>query len=151
MAHDKINSFINRIQSKCNINLKLVKNNDSVEGNTAYFAPFDKHIKIKKLSHKKYILITSNEDKMNNHKPSISILFNSIAQEVGMDAIAFILTGMGNDGVDGIKNIKDKGGKTYAQDEKSCVVYGMPKEAIKIGAIDRQIKPNVIPSYITSP
>ena len=151
MAHNKIDSFISRIKNKCNIKLKVVRQQESVEQNTAYFAPFDKHIKIKKIAHKKYVLYTSDEDKVNSHKPSVSVLFNSIATEVGMDAIAFILTGMGVDGVDGIMHIKQKGGKTYAQDEESCVVYGMPKEAVKIGAIDRVIKPDVIPSYITAP
>jgi len=151
MANDKINSFIDRIKNNCQIKLKVVNNQENVEQNTAYFAPFDKHIKIKKIAHGKYILFASDEEKVNSHKPSISVLFNSIAKEVGMNAMAFILTGMGIDGVDGIKHIKERGGKTYAQDEQSCVVYGMPKEAVKIGAIDRVIKPEMIPLYITAP
>jgi len=151
MAHDKINSFIKRIQNKCNVELKVVIDKENVEHNTVYFAPYDKHIKIKRISNKQYILYTSDEDKVNNHKPSVSILFNSVAKEVGMDAMAFILTGMGNDGVDGIKNIKNRGGKTYAQDEASCTVYGMPREAVKIGAINKIIKPEMIPLYITAP
>jgi len=151
MASDKIISFINRIKNKCHVKLKVVTTKDSIEQNTVYFAPFDKHIKIKKIAHKKYIVYTSDEDRVNGHKPSVSVLFNSMANEVGMDAMAFILTGMGNDGVDGIKNIKNKGGKTYAQDEASCTVYGMPKEAVKIGAINRVVKPEMIPLYITAP
>jgi len=73
------------------------------------------------------------------HKPSIDILFNSLANEVKQNSIAFILTGMGNDGVKGISNIKQNGGKTLAQNESSSKVFGMPKNAIKSGVIDKII------------
>ena len=73
---------------------------------------------------------------MNRHKPSVDVLFRSAADCAGRDALAIILTGMGDDGARGMKLLHDKGARTLAQDEASCVVYGMPKEAVAMGAVD---------------
>ena len=76
---------------------------------------------------------------MNRHKPSVDVLFRSVAQNVGPNAIGVILTGMGDDGARGLKEMKDNGAITLAQDEKTSVVWGMPGEAVKLGAADTQL------------
>jgi two-component system chemotaxis response regulator CheB len=73
---------------------------------------------------------------VNRHKPSVDVLFRSAADCAGADALAIILTGMGDDGARGMKHMHDKGARTVAQDEASCVVFGMPKEAIRMGGVD---------------
>ena len=74
---------------------------------------------------------------MSRHRPSVDVLFRSAARYAGKNAVAAIMTGMGDDGARGMKELHDAGAKTIAQDESSCVVFGMPKEAIKLGVIDR--------------
>jgi two-component system chemotaxis response regulator CheB len=81
---------------------------------------------------------------VNRHKPSVDVLFRSAAECVGADALAIILTGMGDDGARGMKLLHDKGARTVAQDEASCVVFGMPKEAIALGAVDEVIPLNQV-------
>jgi len=73
---------------------------------------------------------------VNRHKPSVEVLFNSVALHAGQNAMGIIMTGMGKDGAEGLLNMKEAGARTIAQDEKSCVDFGMPKEAIKLGAAD---------------
>jgi two-component system chemotaxis response regulator CheB len=82
--------------------------------------------------------------KVSRHKPSVDVLFRSCANEAPKDCVAFILTGMGDDGARGMKELHDKGAKTYAQDEKSCIVYGMPKEAVALGGVDKSLDLNQI-------
>ena len=79
------------------------------------------------------IVVLSDEEKVSGHRPSVDVLFRSVAQEFGRDAVGLIMTGMGEDGADGLGDIKDAGGVTIAQDEESCVVYGMPRAAIERG------------------
>lgn len=77
--------------------------------------------------------------RVGNHKPAINVLFRSVAEQAGANAIGVILTGMGADGADGLKLMHDAGARTIGQDEASCVVYGMPKEAMARGAVDREL------------
>jgi two-component system chemotaxis response regulator CheB len=143
-----IESMANRINDICKIKVKQAIHNELIEDNTAYISPGDIHMSIKRIDG---IFRINLQDgiKINQHKPSIDILFKSFSKELlGHNIKAFILTGMGNDGALGIKSIKDKGGKTYAQDEKSCTVYGMPKEAIKLDAITQSLTPKEIINYI---
>jgi two-component system chemotaxis response regulator CheB len=74
---------------------------------------------------------------VSRHRPSVDVLFRSVAQCAGKNALGIIMTGMGDDGARGLKEMHDAGAKTIAQDEESCVVYGMPKEAVKLNAVDR--------------
>jgi two-component system, chemotaxis family, protein-glutamate methylesterase/glutaminase len=87
---------------------------------------------------------------VNRHKPSVDVLFRSVALYAGKNAIGVIMTGMGSDGANGLLEMKEAGAYTIAQDEKSCVVFGMPKEAIKINAADKVIPLNKIASSILS-
>jgi len=143
-----VSSMAARINSICKIEVKEAVDGEIVQSNTAYISPGNIHMYIKKVDSVFRILL-SDGIKISHHKPSVDVLFNSFAKEVpGYNIKAFILTGMGFDGAAGINAIKKSGGKTYAQDELSCTVYGMPKEAIKLGAIDRSLTPSEIPTYI---
>ena len=85
---------------------------------------------------------------VNRHCPSVDVLFRSVAKIAGTNAIGIIMTGMGDDGARGLLEMKESGARTFAQDEESCVVYGMPKEAVKRGATDQQLGLDKIPSLI---
>lgn len=148
MAPDILSSFVKRINTNSKFEIKIASNNEKILPNTIYFAPGDKHLKIKKLSLSEYHTILTDGEKVSHHKPSVDVLFESFAAEIGNKTVAFILTGMGFDGAQGMKHIKQKGGRTFAQNEKSCVVYGMPKEAVNLGAVDKEISPEDIPYYI---
>jgi two-component system chemotaxis response regulator CheB len=76
---------------------------------------------------------------VSRHRPSVDVLFRSVAQCAGKNALGIIMTGMGDDGAKGLKEMYDMGARTVGQDEDSCVVYGMPKEAVKLGAVNREI------------
>jgi chemotaxis protein methyltransferase CheR len=147
-SRDILPSIIAKLSPKCKVTIKEAKNDEIIEQGTVYFAPHNKHLSIKNISNGIYKTLLKDGEKISNHKPSIDFLFNSLAKEVKRHTIAFILTGMGNDGVDGIKNIKLSGGKTYAQDEDSCEVFGMAKLAIEDGYIDKVITPKEISKQI---
>ena len=87
---------------------------------------------------------------VNRHKPSVDVLFRSVAKVAGANARGIIMTGMGDDGARGLKEMRDAGARTIAQDESSCVVFGMPKEAIKLGAAERIMPLQQIPSAIVN-
>lgn len=87
---------------------------------------------------------------VNHHRPSVDVLFRSVAKFAGKNATGIIMTGMGDDGARGLKELLETGARTYAQDEASCVVFGMPKEAIKLGGVDRVIALDDIPRAITN-
>jgi len=95
-----------------------------------------------------YILEVKDGPKVSRHKPSVDVLFRSCSNEGAKNCTAFILTGMGDDGAKGMKELHDKGGVTYAQDEKSCIVYGMPKEAFALGGVDKLLNPPQIVEVI---
>jgi len=86
-----------------------------------------------------YKAVLKNYPKVNSHKPSVNVLFRSMAKEVGIFGVGFILTGMGDDGAMGLLEMKKAGALTYAQEEKSCIVYGMPKKAVDFGAVKASI------------
>lgn len=134
------NSFGKRLNKLCkNSMVKEVENNETLECACVYIAPGDLHLELERTNTNQYKAILKDYPKVSNHKPSVDVLFKSVAKEVKQNAVAFILTGMGKDGAKGIKSIKDLGGKTYAQDEKSSIVYGMPKVAFETGGVDKQV------------
>lgn len=97
-----------------------------------------------------YHIETNQEPAIHHQRPAVDILFNSAAQYAGINAIGVIMTGMGADGAAGLLKMKEAGAKTVAQDEDSCVVFGMPKEAIKLGAADAVVPLQKIPATILS-
>jgi two-component system chemotaxis response regulator CheB len=112
-----------------------------------YIAPGNRHLLVER-DGARYICRLHDGPPVNRHKPSVDVLFRSVAQNAGSNAIAALLTGMGNDGAQGLLEIKQSGGQTIAQDEKSSVVWGMPGEAVKLGAADDVIALQKIPERI---
>lgn len=101
-----------------------------------------------KRSGAQYVVDVVDGPPVSRHRPSVDVLFRSVARFAGRNAVGIIMTGMGDDGARGLKEMHDAGAWTVAQDEASCVVYGMPKEAVKLGAVDRILPLRDIPSAI---
>jgi two-component system chemotaxis response regulator CheB len=128
--------FARRLNGACRMEVKEALDGDLVMAGRALIAPGDRHLKIKR-NPLGTIAVISSAPQVNGHRPSADVLFHSAAVEYGRDATGLIMTGMGSDGAEGIGEIMAKGGLTVAQDEDSCVVFGMPKAAIDRGHIRR--------------
>lgn len=139
--------FAERLNMLTNLKVKEAETGDYVEPGRVFIAPGGKHMRIKKVSDR-YRLECFKGDKVNGHCPSVDVLFESVAKQAGKDAIGIILTGMGYDGAKGLLSMKRRGAHTIGQDESSSVVYGMPKVAYNIGAVDRQLPLDKIASAI---
>ncbi|MDW7690727.1 chemotaxis response regulator protein-glutamate methylesterase [Flammeovirgaceae bacterium SG7u.111] len=126
-------SFAQRLNECCTIRVKEAVNNDILEQGTAYIAPGNFHMSVVS-SPKGMKLITYQGELVNRHRPSVNVLFHSVAKISKNNSIGIIMTGMGNDGAEGLLALKNAGAYTIAQDEASSVVFGMPKQAIEIGA-----------------
>jgi two-component system chemotaxis response regulator CheB len=131
------NMFAQRLNNQTKFDCKEAQSGDYVESGKVLVAPGDKHMIIKKIG-KKYKVEVYDGEKVNGHCPSVDVLFESVAKEAGDKAIGIILTGMGYDGAKGLLSMRRKGARTIGQDEKSSVVYGMPKVAFNIGAVEQQ-------------
>jgi two-component system chemotaxis response regulator CheB len=140
-------SFAQRLDSLSEIRVKEAQDNDRVLSGQALIAPGGKHMLLKR-NGAQYHVEVRDGPLVNRHKPSVDVLFRSVAKFAGKNAVGFILTGMGDDGARGLKEMQSAGAATVAQDEKSCVVFGMPKEAIALGAADKIISLAQIPSEI---
>lgn len=101
-----------------------------------------------KRSGNSYIVEIKDGPKVSRHKPSVDVLFRSCANEAGANALGFILTGMGDDGAKGLREMRDRGAKTYSQEKSSCIVYGMPKVALETGASMEALTPEEIVDLI---
>ncbi|MEN6462282.1 MAG: chemotaxis response regulator protein-glutamate methylesterase [Syntrophomonas sp.] len=143
------NMYAQRLNNSCAIEIKEAQNGDTVHPGLALLAPGDYHMKIKK-SGNKYTVECKTGERVNGHCPSVDVLFNSVADNVGSKAIGVILTGMGNDGAKGLLAMRKKGAKTIGQDERSCAIYGMPKVAFDIGAVEKQVSLERIPQALYS-
>ena len=128
--------FANRLNDICNITVKEAQNGDSVIRGQALISPGNKHMLLKRSGARYYVEVTDGP-LVNRHRPSVDVLFRSTARYAGKNAVGVIMTGMGNDGAQGLLEMKTVGAYTIAQDEKTCIVFGMPKEAIKLGAADK--------------
>ncbi|WP_455755966.1 chemotaxis-specific protein-glutamate methyltransferase CheB [Sulfurimonas sp.] len=144
-------SFAKRLDKMCkNSTVVEAKNGDMLENSMVFISPGDLHLEVEKTVIDKYKTVLKNYPKVSNHKPSVDVLFKSISKEVKENAIAFILTGMGRDGALGIKKVHDAKGATYGQDEQSSIVYGMPRVAFEMSALDRQVSINDIVNIINN-
>ncbi|WP_020528170.1 protein-glutamate methylesterase/protein-glutamine glutaminase [Flexithrix dorotheae] len=132
-------SFANSLNECSGLYVKEAEHNELIQPNTIYIAPGNYHMSIWKSGSKKRIKI-SQGDLVNRHRPSVNVLFDSVAQYVGKKALGIMLTGMGDDGATSMLKMKQSGAQTIAQDESSCVVFGMPRKAIELGAV-RQVLP----------
>ena len=139
--------FAERLNSLCTIEVREGRNNDRVMPGRALIAPGGRHMLLKRNGAQYYIEVLDGP-LVNRHKPSVDVLFRSVARFAGGNAIGVIMTGMGDDGARGLKEMKDAGAATIAQDEASCVVFGMPREAIKLGAADRVLPLQQIPAAL---
>ncbi len=137
-------AFAERLNRICPVAVKEAENGDTVLRGHALIAPGNKHILLKR-SGAKYYVEVKDGPLVSRHRPSVDVLFRSAARYAGKNAIGIIMTGMGDDGARGLKEMRDLGAKTIAQDERSCVVFGMPKEAIKHEAVDRVVTLTKIP------
>ncbi len=136
MPENFTKSFANRLNELCNITVKEAENGDTVIRGRALIAPGNHHMLLKRSGAKYYVEIKDGP-LVNRHRPSVDVLFRSTARYAGKNAIGIIMTGMGDDGARGLLEMKEVGARTIAQDEKSCVVFGMPNEAIKVGAVEK--------------
>jgi two-component system, chemotaxis family, protein-glutamate methylesterase/glutaminase len=131
-------SFAERLDSLSEISVKEAKDGDSVVNGQALLAPGNYHMLMKRSGARYYVQIKQGPF-VHHQRPAVDVLFKSVAQSAGGNAIGIILTGMGADGAAGLLQMKEAGAGTIAQNEKSCVVFGMPKEAIKLGAVEKVV------------
>lgn len=129
-------TWADRLNGLCRISVKEAQDGDSVLPGHALVAPGNYHMTLVR-SGARYTVHINQEPPVNRHRPSVDVMFESVARYAGANAVGVILTGMGGDGAKGLLAMKQAGASTIAQDEASCVVFGMPKEAIKLGAADR--------------
>ena len=127
-------TFAERLNSTCRIEVREAKNGDRVKPGLALLAPGGKHLLLKR-SGGGYCVEVVDGPPVSRHRPSVDVLFRSVAQSAGPSATGIIMTGMGDDGAVGLREMFDAGAHTVAQDEKSCVVFGMPKVAIELGGV----------------
>lgn len=136
MPENFTRAFSNRLDGLCQVSVKEASNNDTILRGQVLIAPGNYHVLIKRSGARYYVEVKSGP-LVSRHRPSVDVLFRSAARYAGKNAVGVIMTGMGDDGAKGMLEMKEAGAYTIAQDEESCVVFGMPKEAIKLGGVDR--------------
>ena len=140
-------SFAQRLDTLCAIRVKEAAHNDRVLPGQALIAPGGRHMLLKRNGAQYHVEVIDGPV-VNRHKPSVDVLFRSVARFAGKNAVGIILTGMGDDGARGLQEMHQAGAATLAQDEHSCVVFGMPKEAIALGVVDKVLPLNQVPAEI---
>ena len=139
--------FAERLDSLCQPEVREAKSGDRVLPGRALIAPGGRHMMLRR-SGAQYYVEVADGPLVNRHKPSVDVLFRSVAQVAGRNALGVIMTGMGDDGARGLKEMHTAGARTVAEDESTCVVFGMPREAIKLGGVDRIVPLHAIPGEI---
>ena len=141
--------FAERLDAECQLKVKEAANQDMIRPNHVYIAPGDQHVRIRGSLELMRLECAAGE-RVNGHCPSVDVMFFSAAQIAGAAALGVILTGMGADGAKGLLAMRQAGAETIGQDERSCVVYGMPRAAWELGAVERQLPLTMIAGAITS-
>lgn len=141
--------FAARLNAVCAMEVREARDGDRVRSGLVLIAPGGRHMLVKR-SGAQYYVEVKDGPLVNRHKPSVDVLFRSVAHAAGMNALGVIMTGMGDDGARGLKDMRDAGARTVAEDESTCVVFGMPKEAIKLGAAGKVMPLDRIPHEIMS-
>jgi two-component system chemotaxis response regulator CheB len=131
-------SFADRLDHLCAMHVSEAQHHEDIVAGRVYLAPGHSHLLLEKTGGK-YRTVLSQEPPVNRHRPSVEVLFRSAAKNLGADAIGVMLTGMGKDGAQAMLEMKKAGAYNLAQDEASCVVFGMPREAIAVGAVDEVV------------
>lgn len=139
--------FANGLNKLCKLEIKEAQNGDTLKEGKVFISPGDKHMVLKR-SGTSYYLELKEGNKVSGHKPSVDVLFNSVAKVAGKNTVGVILTGMGSDGAKGLLKLKQSGAITLGENEKSCVVYGMPKVAFQIDAVSKEVSIENIPKEI---
>ncbi len=132
--------YAKRLDDQCRVRVKEAQTGDTVRPGHVLIAPGgDQHMRVVKVNGV-YQVECRSGPRVNGHCPSVDVLFESVAKTVKKDAVGIILTGMGGDGAKGLLAMRNAGAKTIGQDESTCIVYGMPKVAYDIGAVEQQVK-----------
>jgi two-component system chemotaxis response regulator CheB len=140
-------SFAERLNSLCAIEVREAKDGDRLLPGLALIAPGGRHMLIKRSGAQYYVEVRDGP-LVSRHRPSVDVLFRSAALQAGSNVLGVIMTGMGDDGARGLKEMLEARARTYAQDEDSCVVFGMPKEAIKLGGVEQTVSLDAIPALL---
>jgi two-component system chemotaxis response regulator CheB len=139
--------FAKRLDETCALRVKEAQSGDLLLAGRVLVCPGNRHLKVKRLPLGN-VAVLAEEQRVNGHRPSVDVLFRSVAEEFGPQSIAVLLTGMGEDGASGMGMIRAAGGITIAQSEESCVVYGMPKAAIERGYVSRIVDLEALPNTL---
>jgi two-component system chemotaxis response regulator CheB len=142
-------AFAQRLNKVCEIEVREAVTGDRVHPGLALIAPGGRHLVMER-SGAQYRVSVVDGPPVSRHRPSVDVLFRSVARSAGRNAMGVIMTGMGDDGARGLKEMRDAGARTLGQDEETCVVYGMPKEAMKLGAVEQEVPLDAIPSAIVA-
>lgn len=140
-------SFAKRLDGICKISVMEAQGGERILPGHAYIAPGHSHLLLAR-SGANYVTALEDSEPVNRHRPSVDVLFRSAARCAGKNAVGVILTGMGKDGADGMLEMRRAGAYNFAQDESTCVVFGMPKEAIAVGAVDEILPLNDMPAKV---
>jgi two-component system chemotaxis response regulator CheB len=147
MPENFTDMFARRLDELCSLQVKLAHSGDNLQSGRVLICPGNRHMKVKRLPIGD-VVVLNDEERVNGHRPSVDVLFHSVADQFGPLGVGVIMTGMGDDGAQGLGAIKKAGGMTIAQSEESCVVYGMPKVAIERGFAKRVVALDVLPSTL---
>lgn len=129
--------FARRLDRLCAITVREAAAGDRISSGVALLAPGDHHLHVRR-SGVRYSVELTDEGPVSRHMPSVDVLFRSVATAAGRRGVGVVLTGMGNDGANGLRAMRDAGARTFGQDAASCVVYGMPKAAMRLGAVAQE-------------
>ena len=140
-------AFATRLNNVCQLEVKEAQNKDNVIPGRALIAPGGQHMVLKRSGARYYVEVVDGP-LVSRHRPSVDVLFRSVANTAGKNALGIIMTGMGDDGASGLLEMHNAGAYTLGQNEESCVVYGMPKEAFKRGAVDKEVALEALPKEI---
>jgi two-component system chemotaxis response regulator CheB len=141
--------FAQRLNEICEMEVQEARDGQRVIAGLVLIAPGGKHMSVKR-NGAQYLVEVRDGPPVNRHRPSVDVLFRSVAKCAGRNALGVIMTGMGDDGARGLLEMREAGAQTVAQDEDSCVVFGMPKEAIKLGAAERVLPLSRIPEALVA-
>jgi len=141
--------YAQRLDANCAMNVREAKDGDRLERGVVLIAPGGRHMQLRRAGGQ-YFLVVADGPAVNRHKPSVDVLFRSAAECAGESALGILLTGMGDDGARGMKAMHDRGALTIAQNEQTCTVYGMPMEAVRLGAVDREVPLEAVAGEILS-
>lgn len=140
-------SFANRLHRISALHVIEAFDGVHVQSNSVYLAPGNYHMVVEKIG-LQTSLRTHQEKSVSGHRPSVDVMFKSCSQSIAKQCVAFLLTGMGKDGAEGMKELHDQGGLTFSQNEESCLVYGMPRAAKELNAIEREVHLNEVATII---